>query len=323
MSYPGFTMTWANRSRSGVQVFLLCALAVPGFAAGPPQAKVAIEPREQHRPPTPSHRSNLRLDVALTLVPITVTDAHDRPVEDLSADSFRVFEDGVEQKIAKLAHEDGPVSVGFLFDASSSMRGRMEKSIEAVQYFLKTLTPGDEFFLVRFSDEPRQLTNFTPDPDEIASTLSSIRPEGWTALNDAICLGMQRMKSAKNPRRALFILTDGGDNNSRYSEAEVRALARESDVRVYAIGLLTKPRFLEKLALDTGGRVYLAPKMSDLPAAVERLSREFRNTYILCYSPRNDQHDGKYRKVRIEMMDRLSQLPLRVFWKRGYYAPTE
>ena len=312
---------------SRTQAASLFILLAHGIAAASPpqQPKVAIEPRERLRAPLRAApvSANLRLDVTMVLVPVTVTDSLDRPVDNLPSGAFRIFEDGVEQRVASVLREEGPVSVGFVFDASSSMKGRMEKSIEAVQTFLKSMMPGDEFFLIRFNDQPIQLTGFTSDPDVVLGALSFVTPEGWTALHDAICLGIQRMKSAKNSRRALFVLTDGDDNNSRYSETEVRSLAKESNVRVYSIGLINRPKFLEKIAADTGGRSYSAPKLEDLPKAVETLSREFRNTYVLGYSSQNEEHDGKYRSVRVEILDTLSRLPLHVFWKRGYYAPLE
>src|SRR5262249_10494753 len=150
-----------------------------------------------------------------------VTDASDRPVDNLTREAFRLFEDNVEQQIVSFAMEDGPVSVAFIFDASSSMKNRMDRSIKAIDQFLKTMLPQDEFMLIRFNETPKVLTGFTRDPDAILQPLASLQPEGWTALHDAICLGIQKLKLAKNTRRALVVLTDGGDNDSRYSESEV------------------------------------------------------------------------------------------------------
>jgi Ca-activated chloride channel family protein len=256
-------------------------------------------------------------------VPVTVTDANDNFITDLAQDSFRVFDDNIEQKIVSFQREDGPVSVGFIFDTSRSMKGRMDRSVAAIDQFLKTLTKGDEFLLIRFSDRPTLVTGFTEDSDYILSSLSLVQPEGWTALNDAICLGIQRMKRAKNSRRALFVLTDGDDNNSRYSDSEVRRLVRESDVRIYSIGLFERPSFLEKLATDTGARAIWARKLGDLPSAVEELSRDFRNQYVLGYSTPMPQNDGKYHDVRVEVVETIKLKPLHVFWRRGYFAPSE
>jgi len=284
---------------------------------------VSITPRALPHAYGSGFRPNLKIDSSTVLVPVTVTDSTDHPIANLAPDSFRVFEDNVEQKIVSFLREDGPVSVGFIFDASSSMKGRMDRSIAAVRQFLQTLNPGDEFFLIRFSDRPVLLTGFTDDTDYILSSLTLVQPGGWTALNDAICLGLQQMKHARNPRRALFVLTDGGDNNSRYSDGEVRDLARESDVRIYSIGLFERPHFLEKLAMDTGGMAIWAHKLQDLPAIVDKLSRDFRNQYVLSYSPKERLDDGKYHSIRVEIVKTIKLMQLNVFWRHGYFAPSQ
>ena len=300
---------------------LFTAIAACPLRAQEP--KVFVRPENSLRGRTAAPRANMRLDMTMVLVPVTVTDVHDKPVTDLSLDSFKIFEDNVEQKIANVSQEDGPVSVGFIFDASSSMKNRMQASIKAIEQFLKTMIPGDEFFLVQFNDKPQLVNGFTTIPDDILSGLSFVQPQGWTALHDAICLGLHQMKSAKNSRRALLVLTDGGDNNSRYSESEVQSMVRESDVRVYSIGLFERPHFLEKLAADSGGHAFWTHKLSDLPQTIDHLSREFRNQYVLAYSSNNARNDGKYRKVRVELMESIRRIPLNLIWRRGYYAPPD
>jgi len=293
-------------------------VAAGAFLQQEPTVSIQPEKKIRHRPTPPP---NARIDVNQVLVPVTVTDSLDRPVMNLPRDSFRIFEDEVEQKVVSFFREEGPVSIGFVFDGSSSMEGRMDRSIAAIEQFLKTTVPGDEYFLLQFNDRPSILSNFTQKPDGILSELHSIQPQGWTALNDAIFLAVQRMKRAKNPRRALVVLSDGGDNNSRYTDSEVRSLVRESDLRVYAIGLFEKPKFLKRLAAETGGGAVWARNLSELPDAVDKLSQEFRNQYVLGYSSANKQSDGKYRKVRVELLNSIRSMPLRVFWRRGYYAP--
>jgi Ca-activated chloride channel homolog len=303
---------------------LIVILACAGLAVEPvsPQdaSTVSLTPRKSR---TRAPNANFKVDADVILVPVTVTDSTDHPVNGLSPDSFRLFEDNIEQKIVSFNREEGPVSVGFIFDTSSSMKKRMDPSIAAIQQFLNTFMPKDEFFLIRFADRPSLVTGFTQDPGEILKDLSFVDPEGWTALNDAILLGVQQMKSAKNSRRALFVLTDGGDNNSRYSDTEVRNLVRESDVRIYSIGLFERPNFLEKLGMDSGGRSYWAHKLEELPATIQRLIRDFRNQYVLGYSPNERQNDGKYRSVRVQIMKTIEGMPLRVFWRRGYYSPPD
>jgi VWFA-related protein len=131
------------------------------------------------------------------------------------------------------------------------------------------------------------------------------------------------MKTAKNPRRALFVLTDGSDNSSRYTEREIVSLVRESDVRVYAIGLFERPRFLEKIAMESGGKAYLAKNLKDLPETVDRLASELRNQYVLGYYPTNDENDGKYRRVKVSLVPPDPSQRLHVAWRHGYYAPFE
>jgi VWFA-related protein len=271
----------------------------------------------------PRNSANLRLDVSMVLVPVTVVDATDRPVFDLSRERFRIFEDNVEQKISSFAFEDGPVSVGFVFDSSSSMKNRMSVSADAMQRFLMTAAPGDEFSLVQFSDRPALVTGFTPDTERILSSIAGIHPLGWTALHDAIVLAAQNMRAARNPRKALVVLTDGDDNNSRYTEKEVRGLVRESDIRVYSVGILERSRLLEDLAADSGGRMFRVHKLKDLPDVVESLARELRSEYVLGYFPSNPQKDGKFRKVRVELTSTLPSSPLSIYWRSGYYAPAD
>jgi len=265
----------------------------------------------------------MRVDVRMVLVPVTVTDALDRPVMDLPAESFQLFEDDLPQKIVSIFREEGPVSVGFVFDASSSMKNRMDVSRKAIEQFMRDAARGDEFLLVRFSDRAKLVQRFTDDPDAILGALSGVQPDGWTALLDAVYLGVQQMKSARQPRKALFVLTDGSDNNSRYTESELMNLAREADVRIYTIGLFERPRFLEKIATETGGRAYLARKLKDLPETVDRLSNELRNQYVLGYYPTNAENDGKYRKVKVAVVPSSPPRSLNVKWRRGYYAPMD
>ncbi len=268
-------------------------------------------------------KPNIRMDVNLVFVPVTVTDSWDRPVTDLSASAFRVYEDNIEQKIVSVFKEDGPVSVGLLLDTSSSMRKRIDCSIAAIGRFFQSTRAGDEFFLVRFSDHPVLVTGFTPSSQNIVRDLPTGMPQGWTALLDAVGLGVHEMKKAKNSRRALIVLTDGGDNNSRYTESEIKDLVMESDVRVYAIGISEQYRFLDKLASESGGKAYYARKLDDLPGVVDRLSKDLREEYVLGYSPNNRHRDGKYRTLKVEVIPPASEKQINVAWRRGYYAPPD
>jgi Ca-activated chloride channel family protein len=247
----------------------------------------------------------------------------DRPVNTLTRESFRLLEDGIEQKITSFSQEEGPLSMGLLVDASGSMKNRLTASVEALKLVFLTTSPGDEFFLVQFQDRARLLSGFTPEPNEIHEKLGIVEAKGWTALLDALALGSNQMRFAKNRRRVLLVFSDGSDNNSRFSEGEVRSMIVESDLRVYGVGIAHRPRLLQQLADQTGGRVLVAQNMSELPDVVERLSREIRTQYLLGYSSSIGAKDGKYHNIKVELLPLPGMPPLRVAWRRGFYAPLE
>lgn len=308
---------------------VLCTASgwVLGLAAPDDSAGQDAEPRVSITPRKLDTRSaeldgRLRIDVKLVEVPVTVTDALDRPITSLTKESFRVLEDGIEQKITSLTREEGPISLGLLFDTSGSMKGRMDASINALKLLFSTAGTGDEYFMIQFSDEVRLLGGgFTPEPDSIYGLLGNLQPKGWTALLDAIALGTNQMKSAKNRRKVLLILSDGNDNYSRFSESEVKSMVVESDVRVYAIGITYRPRLLKQLAEQTGGSALVARNMAELPDVVQHLSEEIRSHYVLGYRSTNNQNDGKYRKVKVELVQPQGTPSLRASWRHGYYAP--
>src|SRR3954452_20784614 len=171
------------------------------------QPNVSITPRKAENHGRLS-ASNLRLDVKVVLVPVTVTDSLDRPVMNLPKGSFRILEDGVEQQITSFSQEESPVSLGLLFDSSGSMKNRIAASVEALRLIFRTTIPGDEFFVVQFADEARLLGGFTTDPEEIQSRLGFIQARGWTALLDAIALSAHQVRSAVNRTKVLLVLSD-------------------------------------------------------------------------------------------------------------------
>jgi VWFA-related protein len=282
---------------------------------------VSVVPRVRPARAEDLPRATFRLDVKLIEIPVSVNDLRDRPVLGLPQDRFRLFEDEAEQQVVSFSRSDAPISAGLVFDTSRSMRPRIQESRVAVEQFLTTAVPGDEFSLVTFSDKPELISPFTQDTADISQRLGTTQPHGWTAMIDAIGRSLSEMRRAKNPRRVLLVLSDGGDNNSRYSEGELLSLVRESDVRIYAIGLLERPRYLEKLAEETGGSVIWVHKMSELPEAMERLSEEIRNEYRLGYFSDHAQNDGRYHKVRVEVTAPADTKQVRVAWRRGYTAP--
>jgi VWFA-related protein len=305
---------------SVLSALVLLAGGFMAFCQDPPPANIV--PRlKSSSGRIPINDPSIRLDVKLVLVPANVMDRGDRPILSLQKDDFHLFEDAVEQNIQSFSIDQAPVSVGIVFDASGSMKNKIDQSFAAVDQFLKTSIAGDEFSLVQFSDVPILRTAFTPDTDEITRSLSMVRPQGWTALVDAVYMAVHHMRSAKNSRKALLVLSDGGDNNSRYSDGEIINLLREADVRVYAIGLFDNPRFLRKAAEDTGGHMIVVHNLNDLPNAVDKLSIQLRSQYLLGYYPNHTKNDGKYHRVKVQVIPRFIHERLFTSWRHGYYAP--
>lgn len=275
----------------------------------------------------------LRVETTLVVIPVTVTDASNRFVLGLEKQNFSLLEDGVEQKVKQFAGEDAPLSIGILVDVSGSMGMKLRTSREAVAEFLKTMNKQDEAFLVEFSDRAKLVVGFTSQTHEIEDKLTSVESEGLTALLDAVSLGIDEMKKARNPRKALLIISDGGDNNSQYTPEQVEDLVRKADVQVWAMGVfepfpfiglssaeLSGPHLLQQLAEETGGRAFPARNSSILPMLARQIGVELRNQYVLAYSPSNEQKDGKYRKIEVKLHPPAGLGELKARWRTGYFA---
>src|SRR5271167_5145895 len=203
----------------------------PAVAAEAKAAGVSVDPSLK------THTKPIRKDVDLVLVPVTVTDPMNRLVTGLEKDNFFLTDSGQPQEIRHFSSEDAPISLGVIFDISGSMANKIDKSRDAVVEFFKTANPQDEFFLITFADKPELLVDYTSSVEDIQSKLVYAMPKGRTALLDAIYLGMNRMRKAHYERKALLIISDGGDNHSRYTESEIKSMVKEADVQIYAIGL--------------------------------------------------------------------------------------
>ena len=299
-------------------------------------AQVAIQPRpkasapEQKRP-----TANLRVDTNLVLVPVTVCDPLNRPVTGLEKEHFKVFDDHVEQTVTHFAMDDEPVAVGLVFDISGSMGPKLRLSRMAAATFFKTANPEDEFFLVEFNDQPKMVVPLTQNVEEIQNQLTFAQSKGRTALLDAIFLSLHEMKKSTKNKKALLIISDGGDNSSRYTEGEVKNLVRESDTLIYAIGVYEAdnargrtpeeaagPGLLNEVAEQTGGRHFPASP-SELPDIAAKIGVELRNRYVLGFSPTAQQRDGRYHHVQVKVVPPRGLPPLHAYWRLGYYAPVE
>jgi Ca-activated chloride channel homolog len=299
--------------------------------------RVTIEPRAQKRITSEfAGRANIRVQSTLVLIPVTVTDPLNRFVTGLEKEDFKLFEENEAQEIASFSSEDTPVSVGVVFDCSGSMGDKLKKSREALAQFLKQANPEDEFFVVQFNDIANLVQPFTTKTEEVQNRLTFGRSKGRTALLDAIYRAVFETKRARNPRKALLIISDGGDNNSRYTEGEIKNLVKEADVQIYAIGIYeplstrgrtaeesSGPGLLTHIAQQTGGRQYSIDNVNELADVATKIGVELRNQYILGYAPHNQRYDGRYRRVVVKLKQPKGLPQLRAFWRLGYFAPTE
>ena len=291
------------------------------------------QPQDQIDPALKTHTKPLKVDVDLVLVPVTITDPMNRLVTGLDKDNFALFEGKDAQEIRHFSSEDAPVSLGVIFDMSGSMSSKIERAREAVVEFFKTANPQDEFFMITFADKPDEISDFTQSVEDIQGKLVYTIPKGRTALLDAIYLGVSKMRQAKYPKKAMLVISDGGDNHSRYTEGEIKSLVKEADVLMYAIGIYDHyfpteeermgPQLLSELTELTGGRTFTIDNPNDLADVATKIGIELRNQYVLGYRPKNPAHDGKWRKIKVKLIPPKGLPPLRVYAKTGYYAPSE
>jgi Ca-activated chloride channel family protein len=290
----------------------------------PLEGKKALSARPNER---------MRVDVNLVLVPVTVTDPLNRLVTGLERQDFFVYENNALQKLKSFSAEDAPVSIGIIFDLSGSMTDKINRARNSILEFLRTANPQDEFFVIGFNDRPELITDFTSNVDNIESRLLTVKPGHRTALLDAIYFGLNKMKQAKNERKALLVVSDGGDNRSRYTESEVRSVVRESDVQIYSIGIFDQyaptreeqlgPILLHDVSEETGGQLFRVDDLADMADIATKISAELRNQYVLGYRSDDIKRDGKWRKLKVKLVPPEGLPQLTVHARTGYYAPLQ
>lgn len=313
--------------------------SIPGVPGGvtPQPASPAAKPAGAPTAPVGKgggpQVETLTANVSLVLVPVVITDPLNRMVTGLEKDFFSLSENSVPQQIKTFSSEDAPISVGVVFDSSGSMSDKIQKSRDALLQFFKTANPQDEFFLVDFADQPRMLCSFTSNIDQIEDSVTFLQPQGRTALLDAIYLSLEEMRHAKYNRKALLIISDGGDNHSRYSERDVERVVREADVQIYGIGLYSEsyaratpeeengPALMDKITESTGGKTFEIHDMDELADTATKIGIELRNQYVLGYSPTDRTPDGKWRKIQVKLHPPPGLPPLTVAARSGYYGP--
>lgn len=317
------------------------ALAVAAGLAAPLafRAQGPIQPRQKPQPSSPKSepeqridesRVNLRVESTLVLVPVEVSDELNRPVSGLDKENFRLFDDKVQQKITSFAMEDDPIAICLVFDVSGSMGGNVESTRTAAGFFFSTANPGDEFCLVTLSSEATLNVPLTEDVGHIKEQIMFSKGGGSTALLDGIYLGLNEVRKSKKLRKALVIISDGGENNSRYTEGEVLNAIKESDVLIYGIGIFgngmgsnySDQVLMKDLTKESGGRLFPLVGMS-LKDFADKIIIDLRNRYMLGFNPTNMAKDGKYHRLEVKLVPPRGLPKITAHWKTGYYAPSQ
>jgi len=275
---------------------------------------------------------SIRIDVDVVLVTASVTNDSGGYVTNLATADFSIFEDSIEQTITQVSRGNVPVSVGVVFDTSGSMKSKLSAARDAVALFFRMGTSDDEYFLVEFNNRASVTGEFTSNVAQIQNQLIFRPAEGSTALLDAMYLALTKLKETDNPRKALLLITDGEDNHSRYGLSDVKEFVKESDVQIFAIGLLengptpmplrvTGRQLIAELVQMTGGQAFFPSTLNELQASCARISIELKSQYVIAYKPSNTEGDGKWRKVQVKLNTRAGSPHLNVRARSGYYAP--
>ncbi|HWB84425.1 MAG TPA: VWA domain-containing protein [Bryobacteraceae bacterium] len=280
--------------------------------------------------PAPESRAILRVDANLVLVPVTVTNNRGAVIANLDRNDFVLTEQDRRQEIISFSHETAPISLGLVVDLSGSMASKIAKVHVAVGALLDNLEPEDEEFLVTFADTPELRLPFSSDPSSVRSALSFAQPRGSTALFDAVDLAAKQMHSARNRRRVIFVISDGGDNHSRLTERELRRMLDEEDVQIHAIGIHDHmasreesrgPWILEDLARMTGGQHHMVENIDELPSMAAKMGLALHDRYLLGYKPTPLGESGMFRKIEVKVVQPAAKAKVYVYARRGYRVP--
>ena len=282
---------------------------------------------------TSARGRSIQVNADLVLVPLTVTDPQNRLVTGLERSNFQLFDSNVPQVIKSFATEDAPLSIGIVMDLSGSMQSKFVRARKALSEFLRTCNPQDEFFVIGFNDRPAVLVDYTSDVEDVEARMVMLKPENRTALIDAMYLGVNKLRDAKYTRKALLVVSDGGDNRSRYTQGELMRMVRESEVQIYTVGIFDAyaatveeqngPQLLHELSEATGGRLFVVRDIQDLSDIAERISEELRNEYVIGYTPTDRRRNGTWRKLNVRLTPPPGLPELAVHHREGYYAPSQ
>lgn len=270
---------------------------------------------------------SFRADVVSVFVRVAVTDSLNRYVTGLESGNFKIYEDRVEQAITHFSKQSAAISAGFIFDVSRSMGYQKNIRIAKKDFlpFLESRNKEDEYFLVTFNNTVRLVEAFTENEADVQNEIAAQKSGGFTALYDAVYMGLDQVRRGKNEKKALILVTDGEDNSSRYRTSEVHEFCKEAGVPIYAIGLPGPEGYgsglLKQLVGVTGGRVFFSSSYGDLEYYIDLIHSELRSQYLLGYTPTNTNRDGKWRKITVKLDAPRGFPKLAVHARQGYYAP--
>ena len=272
-------------------------------------------------------QAKIAVNTSLVLLPVNVTDSRGAFVPGLKLEDFRVFENGQLQKVMVFDERDTPVTVGLIVDHSRSMGAKLADVVAAVNYFVHSSNSRDEMFVVDFNDDVSvELMGgkaFSNDPKDLEEALSAVSARGRTALYDAVSEGLLHLQYGHLDKKALIIISDGGDNASHLKYSQVLAAARQSQALIYAIALLgsnleeENPSLLRRLCKDTGGIAYFPREGESAASASKEIARDLREQYMLGYAPQNLNRPGVFRKVEVKVTE-ADRGRLRVRTRPGY-----
>ena len=302
-------------------VTLVFLLALPSVARPQEASTSELRPVEPYK---------ISVNVSSVVLHATVENHKGAPVSGLGKEDFQVYEDGALQQIEYYSHEDIPVTVGLVLDNSGSMAPKRTEVIAAALAFARSSNPQDQMFVVNFNEHvtfglPADMP-FTDQTWQLQAALSKFKTTGETALYDALAAAIEHLKKGNRDKKVLIVVSDGGDNASKYNLSQIVEMAEKSDAIIYTIGIYTeddpdqKPEALQKLSKATGGEAFFPQSVADVVPLCERIAHDIREQYTLAYSPANRKQDGAYRVIQVKATA-PGQGRLSVRTRAGYYAP--
>lgn len=311
---------------------IMFALSVLVFS--PPAVGQACSPAQVAPKASKADLAVFHSDVNLVLVPVTVTDRLNRPILNLESKDFVLLDDKQPQRIEYFFKEDAPISVGLVLDFSGSMQPKMESLRKSIREFFNNANPADDYYVVAVSTHPKAIAQGTQSLEEIEAAISHEQPNGWTSLLDAVHLTVKMMENSRYSRRVILIVSDGGDNDSRFSSGRIVKEIEEANADVYAVAIFDAPllfmkpleerlgrRLLTRLTDVTGGRTISVNSADKVPTTFSDLSREMRTRYVLGYRPSQLKHDGHWRKIKVGLSVPIPQSRIQMYSRKGYVDP--